>query len=659
MRYIRNIFILWLSIWSMAFAGTEEPGVAFLKISGLAHSAPFGFAAATLVGHPDAIFWNPAGLAADIGGAAVFSGGSWLQQIQFGAISAALPLARRHHLGFSAYYMNVPGIERRYSATDHVPLELLDAANQSFVLAYGVALSRQFNAGASLKMLRQDIDKTSGAGFSADAGLLYRSSADHLILAATLKNIGPGFRLASTTVPLPHLLDIAARMRLRGSLDVLAAVRNNLRNDTQAQVAGEWRLPFQEDALENQIAIRLGYRFTDDISMQKGISAGLGIDKNIGALLYSFDYAYTPFNTLGVTHLCAISMRRLHAAKAVVNADRLVFSPLLGTVDFTLHTQHIANPGRWQLLITDAHGLLKRTFSGEGLPPQLCTWQGTDLEGRILPDGYYNYRLLVMDGQGRPIISPEKKIQLDGRPPDIRLQLVPRFFTLHDSIDLHFSPSLVKTLETDFLNPVTGWEIKVLDRKRQNIKTFCGEAEPPAKVLWSLAKQSVPELPPATYYAVASARDIVGNIGYSDTLCFIVGYELEPEVKKSIQENSHGFKIILGSVLFDFDKATLRPPALPVLRNVALILETLHEATALIGGHTDAMGSDVYNLELSHRRTESVRNYLCETLGVAALRLQVKWFGKSQPISDNDTESGRQLNRRVEIEIFQNPQAGR
>jgi OOP family OmpA-OmpF porin len=126
---------------------------------------------------------------------------------------------------------------------------------------------------------------------------------------------------------------------------------------------------------------------------------------------------------------------------------------------------------------------------------------------------------------------------------------------------------------------------------------------------------------------------------------------MQPEARNTIKENPTGFVFTLGSILFDFDHSTLRPAAHDVLRNIAMIMTYYKTATALIGGHTDSKGSQEYNLNLSARRAEEVKRYLSEVMGIAAERLQVQWFGKSVPVSSNETDEGRQLNRRVEVNI--------
>jgi outer membrane protein OmpA-like peptidoglycan-associated protein len=105
-----------------------------------------------------------------------------------------------------------------------------------------------------------------------------------------------------------------------------------------------------------------------------------------------------------------------------------------------------------------------------------------------------------------------------------------------------------------------------------------------------------------------------------------------------------------GSVLFDFDSAEIRPDADRVLGEVAEVLVAWSERAVRIEGHTDSIASDDYNLALSARRAEAVSRWLAEA-GVADRRLSTAGLGETQPVADNATASGRQLNRRVEIVI--------
>ena len=112
-----------------------------------------------------------------------------------------------------------------------------------------------------------------------------------------------------------------------------------------------------------------------------------------------------------------------------------------------------------------------------------------------------------------------------------------------------------------------------------------------------------------------------------------------------------------GDVLFDFDKAAIRSDARPVLDKLAQLLEAESGRTMTIEGHTDSKGDDAYNLKLSERRAQAVRDYLKDVRSIAADRMTVKGLGEARPVAQNmtpdgtDNPSGQQKNRRVEVII--------
>jgi outer membrane protein OmpA-like peptidoglycan-associated protein len=111
--------------------------------------------------------------------------------------------------------------------------------------------------------------------------------------------------------------------------------------------------------------------------------------------------------------------------------------------------------------------------------------------------------------------------------------------------------------------------------------------------------------------------------------------------------------VILEKVHFDLDKDQVKPESLPLLQEVAAILLTHTEIRSVeIQGHTDDQGDPAYNLELSQRRVESVRNLLI-VQGVEADRLQAKGYGESRPVSEGRSEDARAANRRVQFLILE------
>ncbi len=107
-------------------------------------------------------------------------------------------------------------------------------------------------------------------------------------------------------------------------------------------------------------------------------------------------------------------------------------------------------------------------------------------------------------------------------------------------------------------------------------------------------------------------------------------------------------KIVLRGVHFDFDKATIRADAKPILDEAARTLQQAGDVHVAVNGYTDSVGSEAYNQRLSVRRAEAVRAYL-EQQGVAASRLAVTGHGEADPVASNATAEGRAQNRRVEL----------
>jgi len=108
---------------------------------------------------------------------------------------------------------------------------------------------------------------------------------------------------------------------------------------------------------------------------------------------------------------------------------------------------------------------------------------------------------------------------------------------------------------------------------------------------------------------------------------------------------------VLKGVNFDNDKATLRPEASAILDESVAILKKYPDLKVEVAGHTDSNASDAYNLKLSQRRADAVRDYFVSK-GVDPARLTTKGYGESKPIADNTTAEGRFENRRVELRIL-------
>lgn len=157
-------------------------------------------------------------------------------------------------------------------------------------------------------------------------------------------------------------------------------------------------------------------------------------------------------------------------------------------------------------------------------------------------------------------------------------------------------------------------------------------------------------LPSGKNYGIAVKAD--GYLFHSEnfTIPATASYQ---EITKDIalKKFDVGSKIVLKNIFFDFDKATLRKESTNELERLTKLLNDMPSLKIEISGHTDSKGNAAYNQTLSDARSKSVVDYLIAK-GIAADRLTHKGYGLTQPIATNDTEEGRQLNRRTEFKII-------
>jgi outer membrane protein OmpA-like peptidoglycan-associated protein len=116
------------------------------------------------------------------------------------------------------------------------------------------------------------------------------------------------------------------------------------------------------------------------------------------------------------------------------------------------------------------------------------------------------------------------------------------------------------------------------------------------------------------------------------------------------QDTARGLIVNMSDVLFDTGKYTLKPAAREKLAKISGILISHPGLTVGIEGHTDSVGSDQLNQQLSEQRADAVRDFLAQQ-GVPASSMTAKGFGKADPVASNDTAEGRQKNRRVELVV--------
>jgi OmpA-OmpF porin, OOP family len=139
-------------------------------------------------------------------------------------------------------------------------------------------------------------------------------------------------------------------------------------------------------------------------------------------------------------------------------------------------------------------------------------------------------------------------------------------------------------------------------------------------------------------YNVLDIPALAANAFYKNP--FSVAIEFEPPKSFALE-----------NVEFDFGKSTLRPTSFPTLDELVEYLQRKDDERVEIGGHTDNIGTAAKNMKLSQERAQSIVNYLISK-GIGADRLVAKGYGSSDPVAENNTEEGRQRNRRTEVKIL-------
>lgn len=158
----------------------------------------------------------------------------------------------------------------------------------------------------------------------------------------------------------------------------------------------------------------------------------------------------------------------------------------------------------------------------------------------------------------------------------------------------------------------------------------------------------------------STARGAIIGAVVGGTAGAIIGHQMDQQAKElsqaipgaTVARVGEGIEVTFASgLLFAFDSDQILPAAGTNLTELAKSLNRYPDSQLLIVGHTDNVGDASYNQRLSERRSASAASYLAAQ-GVAKTRLEASGKGESEPVATNDTDAGRQLNRRVEVAIY-------
>jgi outer membrane protein OmpA-like peptidoglycan-associated protein len=145
-----------------------------------------------------------------------------------------------------------------------------------------------------------------------------------------------------------------------------------------------------------------------------------------------------------------------------------------------------------------------------------------------------------------------------------------------------------------------------------------------------------------TYPADETGAPAAGSAAAASAAASTTAARIQHDLEKN------GRAVIYG-IYFDFASDRIKDESKPVLAEIAKVLQANPTWSLAVEGHTDNIGGDAYNLDLSKRRAGAVKQTLVTALGIGGARLQTSGYGASRPKDNNETLEGRARNRRVEL----------
>jgi hypothetical protein len=340
------------------------------------------------------VVWNPAGISQLSQNEVNLQTSFLYESTTINAFSFALPGRTIPSFGLTVLSLGSGEFEKTNELNE--PMGEFKEGDLAFLLTASKNLTRNFYLGANFKIVRQAVDEFNATGVGVDLGVLYQVHPA-VRLGASVLNIG-GPTLALREIDEQYPADarggvainfLSGRALLSGQVSYQADLGSSFAVGTEF-----WA--------HNSLALRIGFAETNATG---GFSFRVTPDAQ-------FDYAATD-NILGVTHRFGLTYR-FGGFFASSQADPAVFSPIgeRSVTKFHLAAKTKADAGNWRLEIVDKSNHTVRKFSGKGSPPAHVMWDGKDEAGLPLPDGVYKYWMVVIDSEGRELMSHTNKVEI-------------------------------------------------------------------------------------------------------------------------------------------------------------------------------------------------------------------------------------------------------
>jgi outer membrane protein OmpA-like peptidoglycan-associated protein len=642
----------------------------------------------------DSNFWNPSALGFLKGAEASLVGLPFSETAgnREGAFSFAL---NPHELGIARENIGNMSISSWFDGWGND-----DELNRLMMVGYGLSLGREVATGATIRHHRRNSSLRTQLGWSFDLGLSFSRKLPRvgrqIAFGLAFEDLGGHFwengRLVEKMAPV-------TRLGTTYHLDNNTIFSGDivLHNDKQHNWQDRFRthLGAERWLFNNRLGLRIGYtgianydRFTEG-----EWSRGFGVRSESGQL----DYAYVNGNELdqgihwisatirwGGTNKTPVPQSPIATATEVKPTELTEPTQILmpqqiqtslriseeaispngdGVRDLAVFDIDVTGDTAWQLEIRDEFRELVQTYSGTGKPMKAVEWDGKDVHGNLARDGRYTVQLIYSDEAGNRLPQRKMTVIVDTIPAALKVSAEPLILSTqagthpHDefaSNDLVVNVPTVHVQASD-LNPIGHWELQFFNDTGSAIDQIKGEGDPPNTMVWNNWRQH--ELPTGAdpqYRCGLTVHDFAGNRATHETTFAFIDLKGGLDQRQATDEHNVKRELVLTmpELAFDSNSFEINDESRPSLERVVEALGANPLARAVIEGHTDDRGDAGYNRELSRKRANAVMTYLVDEFSIQPSRLSAIGYGEERPITDNDTETNQQKNRRVEIVVL-------
>lgn len=646
------------AIAACCFSTAAAGGLETLAIPRGARAGVFGAAFVSVADDTNAVYYNPAGLAFLYSPEVYISQATLVSDDKMTGFGYSFP-TEAGTFAMALDYLSGPDIPGVYEGAAGKNFSYYTGVGN---FGYGFRIGDSVGLGVTLRHAIDSIENSVENLTGADAGFIIRTRDEGFSVGAARTNLAvTGSRSAETAAKIyrggfafkwalpEHYSDIivsAGYSQTEGKKPVYSATLEHI----GAKVLG----------------LRIGYEYNTDEYQQSARDSlsAFHAGASIRFSNFQLNYAYKPLAALGDAHRVDFQWRlygwgiRKKKIPATLKVDPRVFSPnsdgAKDNVFFIPEVTTLKRIDSWNLRVAGGTGAV-RQYADKETPPKIIAWDGKDESGKPVAEGVYRV-IFTAEDKHRMAVSDDKTVTVDLVPPEAELSCETTVF-MPAPDGLGEKVTFYATMRD--LNSIDFWQVVITNFRGKSVKLFRSTDSAKAQWVWDGRDDHYETaVPPGEYTAALTAVDGGGNRTSSAIQVRVVPKiqivvrEVVREVE--VAESPRGLVMTLAShVLFESGKAEIRPHAKRALDEVLEILKAYPENKVLIEGYTDSVGSAQRNIILSSRRAWGVYSYLVRN-GVDTSRITVKGMGRANPRASDDTESGRAMNRRVEIIIQKN-----